>query len=204
MRNFLCVSMIIVLHLSLCVRLQAYDKENKVTLHLSAVTKIDGYYCKGWITKTKSGHLISFDSAAPIQVKSGILPTGSRIVLFSNLKVQSVCLFKPTTIQGMSCIGYGPESPAMTFYPDGDLRTCYVTKNTWKQGILCHSGTFSRIILSPDGRLLSCELARTQMIDGKTVKARSIIYLDEKGKLTKVRNPNFFRSLFFDTLDKII
>ena len=204
MKRYFRSCLLLLTMVMLGTHIQAYDKRSETTRHLSAVTKINGYYCKGWITTTTDGKLVSFDSAAPIRVRGGVIPTGSRIVLFSNLKVQSVCLFKPTIIQGMPCIGYGPESPAMTFYPNGTLRTFYVSHQTRIQGFLCHSGTFSRIILSPEGKLLSCELAEDKVVDGQQIKARSIIYLDDKGRLTKVRKSNRFRSLFFDTLDKII
>ncbi|HPT72777.1 MAG TPA: hypothetical protein PLE74_10905 [Candidatus Cloacimonadota bacterium] len=198
------LSMIVLLLMLFCSSMFAYDKTTQKTIHLSGITKIDGYYCKGWITMTNQGRLISFDSAAPIKMNIGVIPTGSRIVLFSNMKIQSVCLFKPTLLQGLPCIGQGPESPVMTFYPDGSLRTCYLTTNTWIQGILCHHGTFSRIILSPTGKLISCELAKTQKIGNQVVKARSVITLDESGRLLHVRKSNPVRSMFFDMMDKIL
>jgi hypothetical protein len=185
-------------------QMNASEKRKETTRHLSTVTLLDGYYCIGWITTTASGKLVSFDNAAPIPIKIGIIPKGSRIVLFSNGRIQSVCLGKPTRLNGIPCIGYGPESPAIAFYPEGGLRACYLSKDTRIQGIFCHHGSFSRVVFDMEGRLISCELARTQVIRGQLIKSRSVITFDENRKIVKIRTSNALRSFFFDTLDKIL
>jgi hypothetical protein len=204
LRREIIVMFLLVILVSVTTNAAAYDKRKERTVHLTKETNIDGYSCRGWITTTTQGKLLSFDNAAPIPIKNAIIPKGSRIVLFSNLKIQSVCLGEPTRIQGLPCIGYGPESPAMSFYPDGQLRVCYLQYDTNIQGILCHHGSFSRVVLGQDGKLLSCELSKTQVIHGQSIKARSTITLDEFGEITHIRKSNAFRSLFFDILDKIL
>jgi hypothetical protein len=202
-RSNVYVFMLIMFSL-LAYPLLGYDKKNERTIHLAKVKTINGFACRGWITTTNEGRLISFDSAAPISIGTGIIPKGSRIVLFSNLKIQSVCLGKPTRIQGLPCLGYGPDSPAISFYPDGRLKACYLKTNTLIQGVTCHSGAFSKVVLFPSGKLRFCELAVPQNIQGQMIKARSRIGFDESGKLISVRKNNKFKSLFFDTLDKIL
>jgi hypothetical protein len=198
------VLIVLVFSVLIATDVMAYDRKNERTIHLAKITKIDGYFCRGWITTTKTGRLIAFDNAAPIPLKNGVIPSYSRIVLYSNLNIQSAKLGKSTLIQGFYCIGHGPEGPAVSFYPDGNLKIFYINTDTWIQGILCHHGYFSKVMLYPNGNLRICELSKTQIIQGQKIKGRSVIYFDEKGKIIHIRNTYMIRSLIFDILDKII
>lgn len=202
-RIILIVLMIIVITLT-NYHLLAYDKSKEKVVHLAKVKQINGYYCKGWITTSLSGRLISFDSSAPIIMSNGIIPAGSRIILYSNLKIQTAYLAKPTRIQGLLCIGYGPDGPPIIFYPNGRLKVCHLKLDTWIQGILCRHGSFTKIILDHNGRLFYCELAKTQFIQGQTIKARSIIIFDDNGKISHISKSNKLRALFFNALDKFL
>ncbi len=204
MRRTILIALACIVIAFITNHLAAYDKSKEKILHLDKITKIDGFYCIGWINTTIDGKLISFDSAAPIYLTRGIIPTGSRIVLHPNLNIQYVSLKKPTRIQGLLCVGYGPDSPAIQFFPDGNLKLCYLIEDTWINGILCHHGYFSRVLFSQNGKLLSCELAKDQKIDGKLIKARSLITLYENGKIKLIRKSNFFRSSVFDLLDLVL
>jgi hypothetical protein len=204
MRHNILIVIGLIVFVFIANNLTAYEKIEAKTIHLAKITRIDGYYCKGWITTAKDNRLISFDSAAPIDIKIGIIPSGSRIVLFSNLKVQSACLAKPTRIQGLPCLGYGPDSPPIVFYPNGRLKACHLQVDTWVQGIYCRHGSFSKVILNEDGKLFLCELAKTQVIQGQTIKSRSVVRFDAQGKITYIRKSNIIKSSVIDVLDKIM
>ncbi|MBT4382220.1 MAG: hypothetical protein HOD28_01270 [Candidatus Marinimicrobia bacterium] len=141
-----------------------------------------------------SGNL-EFCFLAQSEIISGqIFEEGTGVHFKENGDMDWVFLQKDTMIQGHLCRGNG-HGFMTSFYPNGKLKTGWLTNDEIIQGIPCSKFRFvSAIFVSfhdktgqtsfhENGILQYCELSEDMIIEGKSYKKTDVVRFDFEGNL---------------------
>jgi tetratricopeptide (TPR) repeat protein len=165
------------------------DKYYMVTVkYLKEPTTIQDYPCKrGKVRFHFIDSLLSFKSAAQINLEHGSIPAGSRIYLYDNGKPENILLSADTEIQGYGISGKTRmQGYQLSFYNGGELWKFRPVSDEEIDGIFCSHK--HEIELYPDGSLMCCHLARDIQGRDNHFAAGTHILLDLEGNI----HPNTF------------
>ncbi|MBT7994307.1 MAG: hypothetical protein HN691_05480 [Bacteroidetes bacterium] len=163
--------------------------ENSDTLQISGILKnntvIDGIPCKKNIVFNRNWQIRTFILADDYQMMGSLFPEGTRVSYGSK---SIVILFgKDTEFQNYCCNGnfnrWYSTGIFTVLYPSGKLKAFYSCKNVTIDGIYCKSSPFSSVRLHENGKLKECNLAKKQIINGKSFKKNTELIFDEKGNI---------------------
>ena len=73
------------------------------------------------------------------------------------------------------------------FYESGKLQSFFSPKNIEVQGVLCKGGGLNPIFLHESGQLKTCTVAKSKMIQGRTVEKGQKVVFDIQGKIISVK-----------------
>ncbi len=161
------------------------------TAKAGEIVEIHGVPCAGMIDTYANGNLESCTLARDATVNGQVLPAGTVVTFTPEGGFDWCFLQQDTEIQGHLCRGQGHEF--MTFFhPNGALRLAYLAQDEVIDGIPCARFRFLAAIFGgggggthfhDNGRLKRAALAEDHVIEGKTFKRKTVIELDEMGRL---------------------
>lgn len=150
---------------------------------LSSEQEVEGIPCaKDWIHFSASWVPELFCLSTEHNVVNLTLPAGTWVILSPGLDYHTVVFPKDTLIADNLCRGGGGSNGARTkFYDTGELRSCFLKKNTKIDSVPCKGGIISYVQFHKNGKLYSASLSKDIKIqDYELVKGQKI-YIDDKG-----------------------
>jgi hypothetical protein len=169
----------------------AAPRQKTVRSRLKTPTEIDGVPCAaGYAWRVaETGRLHSCTLARDAAVHGAPLLRGAWVAFNPDGTISYVFLRKTTTIQGHRCRGQG-HGWMTHFYPNGQLRLCWLSQDEMIQNAPCARATFSGEFFGrhyatsefhENGALASCRAAKDVEIGGIRFKAGNRISLDPSG-----------------------
>lgn len=157
--------------------------------------EINGVSCTGNIEFYKNGVLEYCDLAREDTLSGQVLQAGTG-VHFTEEGVFDWCFLREdVNIQGVDCSGDNNNGFMTGFYPNGQLRMAWLTKDQEIQGIPCSKFRFFSALFvvfhhknggtyfHENGQLKYCELSKDFTIQGKDFKRYDAVRFDEHGTL---------------------
>lgn len=181
-----------------------YDNGQINYVRLTTPYEMENYLCTNWVKFDRLDKLVSFDTAKEIRMGNDKIPRMSHIILYDTGEIQTIKLDRATMIQGLYCIGYGAESPPVSFWKNGNLKLASLRTASEIYGLLAKPGTFSPVSFFEDGKLQSLTLLNSQQIEGRFCKAGTVINFDPDGKLAKSTRLNWFKRTSIALMDIVL
>ncbi|MDP6180461.1 MAG: hypothetical protein QGG48_11265, partial [Desulfatiglandales bacterium] len=150
---------------------------------------IDGFRCaKGWVHLYEDRSLLRFTLYDAATIQGNTLPEKSWVTLDPKGRLMRCAYPEDIQVQGYVCKGTGGPGGVMTgFYESGKLQSFFSPKNIEVQGVLCKGGGLNPIFLHESGQLKTCTVAKSKMIQGRTVEKGQKVVFDIQGKIISVK-----------------
>ena len=144
--------------------------------------EVEGYPCKNWIGFGKDGRLSQFQLAEPREIQGLSIPENSTVFLNRNGQLASCWLSRNTEIQGLLCDG-GIMKVTTVFHTNGTIACCFLAKSALIQNIPCEASVLDPVYFYESGKLKSCTLSESIVVEGRKYKKGSKVSFDENGRL---------------------
>lgn len=154
----------------------------KACLRKSA--EVEGYPCKNWIGFSRDNRLVQFQLAEKRDIQGIPIPENSTVFLTGDGRLASCWLSRNTEIQGILCDG-GIMKVTTVFHTNGTIACCFLAKSTLIQNIPCEASVLDPVYFYETGKLRSCTLSESIVIDGRKYRKGSKVSFDESGGLIK-------------------
>lgn len=163
---------------------------------LSAVTVIDGIACgvtgRAYAYFHPSGRLAECPLATDTVLFGQTLPARTWVELTIDGRLRHAWLPHDVSLSGHQCLGRGYKEWSVLFHPSGALALCFLPQETVIEGVPCQRGTFwnelrgggkSAARFHENGRLESCQAARSFELNGRHFRQWQVVQLDPSGRL---------------------
>lgn len=159
---------------------------------LTAPTVLDGITCaptgRAYASFHASGRLRECPLAADTVLFGQALPARTWVELTDDGRLRHAWLPRNASLSGHVCRGSGYREWSVLFHPSGALALCYLAREELIDGVPCQRGTFwielrgrgkSEVRFRENGRLQSCQAARSFELNGRKVKKWEVVRLSE-------------------------
>ena len=151
---------------------------------LRRTAEVEGYSCKNWIGFSREGRLAQFQLAEDREIQGILIPENSTVFLNPDGRLASCWLSRNTKIQDILCDG-GIMKVTTVFHTNGMIACCFLAKSALIQNIPCEASVLDPVYFYETGKLKSCTLSESVMIEGRKHKKGSKVSFDENGGLLK-------------------
>jgi len=162
---------------------------------LKVVTAVDGITCaptgRAYAYFHPSGRLKECPLASDTVLFGQSLPQQTWVEFTVEGRPRHAWLPHDVTLSGHVCKGRGYKEWSVLFHPSGALSLCYLPNERVIDGVPCQRGTFwnevrgggkSAVRFHENGRLQSCQAARSFELNGRQVKKWQLVQLNSKGR----------------------
>lgn len=138
--------------------------------------------CRGWVHFHSDGSLRSVELARDATLQGRDIPAGTRVFFDEQGRLDFCWLARTTSFDGVPCRG-GWGKTTTAFHPNGALEAAYPPEDIEIQGIPCEASSFVPVYFHANGRIASCKLSRSLVLEGKVIPAGATIRLDAEGRV---------------------
>ncbi|MFT3740810.1 MAG: hypothetical protein QM786_18830 [Breznakibacter sp.] len=163
-----------------------FDNGNLKKCRLSDTAIIEGAKCVSWLHFFESGSVKQFQTANDIKQAAYVVPAGS-IVFPEEHDIscfKGIRFSKDVNIDHIIC--KGGNEVEVDFYPNGRIKSCFLSANQTIQGFPCKSSLLKPIKFYPDGKIMVLTLSTDYEIQNNVYKNGETIQLGTDGTITKI------------------
>jgi len=160
-----------------------YFKGQLEKCFLKEVAIVDSFSCTKWIHYYENGTLRRFTISEPDTFNNIYFPAKSTLFLTNNQTLEKCWFGKKTSVQGLPIFG-GFKKITITFYDNGSINCCFLSKKHEIQGIVCQKGIINPVFFYPSGKLKRSTVGKRIKIQNLVLKPGTIIDLNEEGRIT--------------------
>lgn len=137
-----------------------YENGSLKKCKLSNAVVLNGYECISWLHLFKEGTIKQVETAKDIKRSTFVIPTGSIIFLDEKdpTYLRTIWFSRDVKIGAVSC--KGRNKIAVSFYPNGKIKACFLSEDQIIQGFPCKSSLLKPIKFHPNGKINSLTLSR--------------------------------------------
>ena len=143
---------------------------------------VDGFTCTKWIHYYENGTLRRITISEPDTFDGKFFPEKSTLFLTEEQKVEKCWFGKKVVLDSLPIFG-GFQKITISFFEDGKIYCCFLSKKHEIQGIKCQKGIVNPVFFYPSGKLKRCTVGKRKEIQNLVLKPGTIIDLDEEGRI---------------------
>ena len=143
---------------------------------------VEGFTCTKWIHYYDDGTLKRITISEPDTFDGKFFPAKSTLFFSEDQKVEKCWFGKKVVLHDLPIFG-GFKKITISFFEDGKIYCCFLSKKHEIQGITCQRGIVYPVFFHPSGKLKRCTVGRRTEIQNLTLKPGMVIDLDEEGRI---------------------